>query len=198
MFPDIQPFGSRLNRALSRAIEVRARELAPILNDINRAPMYEGKRTGMSRPKEENEVTPLHEASAELELTDDELATLNPAMMRNKLEGVADQMARQISEMLFKMLGDATAKTGNVVDAKGQPISFEVLMEALSALPVEFDEVSGEPTLSIVISPKQAERVKAMSEEYEQNPEQKRRHQELLAKKREEWRARSSRRRLVG
>ena len=110
----------------------------------------------------------------------------------------AREMARQISTQAFATITEIVDKVGNVVDGGGKPLSPESFLELLSKMQLEFDENGNPKGLTVVIPPSMEERAKETMEMYHQDPELSGRWQELMDKKRKEWRDREAARKLVG
>jgi hypothetical protein len=86
---------------------------------------------------------------------------------------------------------------GNVVNNGGKPFSIDSFFEVMEKIQIEFDEF-GKPNMpTMVVSSEGAERAKEVIQEAENNPDVKKRMDELLAKKKEEYDAEQARRKLV-
>jgi hypothetical protein len=102
-------------------------------------------------------------------------------------------------EMLLRKAGEATERVGNKVDAGGQPFSAELYFQMLETVQIDFDEL-GRPDISgrrMVMHPDQAERVRALMEQWEKDESFQQRYRDIMLKKREDWRDRESNRKLV-
>jgi len=104
---------------------------------------------------------------------------------------IADQRLEQTMRAYFAMVMGVTQRTGNVVDAHGD--AAEGLLAMLEKMDVAFDE-DGTPALQMVVSPADAERVRAQLAAF--TPEQQRRFSDIITRKREAYRASRRRRRL--
>ncbi len=117
-------------------------------------------------------------------------------------ESLAEATALQIQamhEMLLRKASEATERVGNKVDAGGQPFSAELYFQMLETVQIDFDEL-GRPDISgtrMVMHPDQAERVRALMEQWEKDESFQKRYRDIMLKKREEWRDRESNRKLV-
>jgi hypothetical protein len=88
-------------------------------------------------------------------------------------------------------------KTGNVISGKGKPFTFDHFLEALEKMLIDFDE-DGNPFMpSILISPEDWERIKSDFPKWDTDPENKKKIQSIINKKRDEWYDRESHRKLV-
>ena len=135
--------------------------------------------------------------SGALEVNHQDLIERGPIALMEGLEKMAEDFSGQHSKMLFERMKQSTAKTGNVVDAGGQAINPNLLLQMLEKIEIDFRE-DGQPRLpTLVISPEHYERLKEKMLEWEKNEHYKRRFDELIERKRQEWRDRESHRKLV-
>jgi len=117
-------------------------------------------------------------------------------------ESLAKMTALQIQamhEMLLRKSGEAAAKVGNRVDAGGQPFSAELYFKVLETVEIDFDEL-GRPDIAamrMVMHPDQAERVRVLMDQWQEDESFQQRYKEIMLKKRDEWRDRESNRKLV-
>jgi hypothetical protein len=103
----------------------------------------------------------------------------------------ADQMLRQFMTMFFAQVQEATDRVGNLIDAEGDP--FEGFFSALDRMQLIFDD-DGVPRIQMIASPDDEDRIRRALDDA--TPDQMRRLQELLGRKREEFNAARRRRRL--
>jgi hypothetical protein len=72
-----------------------------------------------------------------------------------------------------------------------------MLMDMLETMPIDFDR-SGKPKMpTVVLHPDMFRSIEPKLREWEKDPELRARREAMLARKKEEWRVRESRRRLV-
>jgi len=111
-------------------------------------------------------------------------------------EMILDMVRKQTGFALERMSEDIPDSQS--VDARGKKLDAELILEVLETIQLEFYP-DGRPhelhTFGALFTP---ERLKAVDEEFQRNPELKKRQDELMARKREEWRAREADRKLVG
>jgi hypothetical protein len=117
----------------------------------------------------------------------------------NQTSEAAKSIARQSEGILFSTLDEETKRVGNAIDAKGKPFDANMMWDALEKIDLEFDERSGEPKMpTIVVHPEMMRAIAQKITEWEADPALHKRRIEVLRKKKEEWRDRESRRKLVG
>jgi hypothetical protein len=117
--------------------------------------------------------------------------------MVEKIKEMAQSMAEQQTKMLFSSVSEAVEEVGNVVDAKGQRLSAELILQMLETVQIDFDE-RGNPRLpTLVLNPVQTERLKEQLQRIETEPELRKKRQEIINRQREDWYDRESNRKLV-
>jgi hypothetical protein len=109
-----------------------------------------------------------------------------------------EDLARQQFEGAIAEVGRAVDRIGNTLNMGGEPLCEEHIFRALERIAIEFDE-AGQPRMpTLMTGPLQGERVKEVLGRIESQPHLRRRFDQVLSRKREEWRARESCRKLVG
>jgi len=113
------------------------------------------------------------------------------------IKSAAEEMKKEKARLFFEKMKEVTDRTGNVVDAKGQPFSFELFVDSIKKIWIEFDE-SGRPHMpTMVVSPEIGEKLRVLLPEWKKNPEYKKIIDEIIEAKRKEWNDRESHRKLV-
>lgn len=135
--------------------------------------------------------------SGALEVNHPDLIERGPIALVEGLKKLADELSSQQSQMVFERLNQITAKTGNVVDAGGQAINPDLLLQMLEKIEIDFSE-DGQPRLpTLVVTPKQGEKLREKMPEWEKDEHYNRKFKELIERKRQEWHDRESHRKLV-
>ena len=69
------------------------------------------------------------------------------------LDATATDGLKQVMPKFFERIGELTNAVGNTVDARGQPLTFELLLQGFERVQVDFDE-EGNPILpKLVVGP---------------------------------------------
>lgn len=186
-----------IDAALTRFIMRVADEYAPIMNEIQTYQIFEGDKTVMIRENGDIEETKIHEAGTEQEIPNETILYGSLQKLADAFRPVGESMANDKERMMFKAMNEVTKKTGNVVDGKGRPFSHELLLEVLERIQIDFDENERPKMPTMVVSPSLGERIQKLMKEQEK-PEIQRRFDEVLSKKKVEWREREADRTLVG
>lgn len=194
-FPSVkQDLADRLDEFLRRRVQ---QHLGP-LGQAQRVTLFEGDEQVIVRPSGEVDATKFEKFSTSLTLADQEIIEMTLDDLLAKLDAVAKEMASQQARSFYSTISDAVEKVGNVVDSGGEPISGRTVLESLSTLHIDFNR-DGTPRMpSFHAAPDLAKDLKRAYEELEESPELQGEYEQMITDKREEWRAREARRRLVG
>lgn len=111
-------------------------------------------------------------------------------------EMILDMVRKQTGFALERLSEDIPESQG--VDAKGKKLDAELILQMLETIQLEFYPDGRPHVLHVVGGLFSPERLKAVDEEFQNNPELQKRHDDLIARKREEWRDREASRKLVG
>jgi hypothetical protein len=114
--------------------------------------------------------------------------------IRGQMCALATDLASHLERALFEAVDKATKEVGNQIDTKGRPITLELYLDSLEMVDIDFDYF-GMPQLPLLVGP--GERLKAEFKRFTTSASLRARAESILIKKREEWRDRESRRRLV-
>ena len=139
----------------------------------------------------------MEEVAVPIEVKIEEIPDLVGDKLFAKLDAIAEEAARQVSRITFHKMDEVTREADMTVDAAGSPPTKEIWLEMFQKMQIDFDEKTGKPELTMIMHPVMAEAMKKLWSEWENDPLFMKRYNELLAQKREEWRDRESRRKLV-
>jgi hypothetical protein len=203
MLPDYPTAKEQMSQRIMQILRRRtARHRGEALNEIAYTRIHEGNESSMRRDTGAVEKTGFHEASAELQINLEEVQNWTLGDILRHLDQIAKSIGEQQARHFFEELHNVTDKTGNVVNANGEKFSPELLLQVLDKMWIEFNE-DGTPQLpSMIVSPSMFDSIQASKEEFASHPEFERewtkRFNDLIARKREEWRAREANRNLAG
>lgn len=125
---------------------------------------------------------------------------LSPDEVRRLVDGAAEELGRQKAKLFYEKVDQVTEEAGQVVRAGGEQSIAEAFLEMLSKMVLPFDAFGNLDIGQIVLvcHPDTAPTLAEAQAEIQRNPELKRRHDAILAERKEHWRAEETRRRLVG
>jgi hypothetical protein len=137
------------------------------------------------------------EIAVPIEVKIDEIPGLTAEKVSERLDAIAEDVARQTSQIFYRMLDETTHNAGTAIDAGGQPPSKDVWLEMFQRMEMSFDPKTGKPEIVFITHPVMAEVWRKSWTEWEKDPAFMKQYREILAAKREAWRDRESRRKLV-
>lgn len=139
------------------------------------------------------------EMRAPVQVRFDEIPDLVGNVLLQKLDAIADDIARQISHLGYRRLDEAAQLAGTAIDAGGKPFTQELFLTSEDAREMDFDPKTGkaDPDVIYLAHPDTAESMHCLWQEWKNDGAFMRRVAEIRARKREEWRDRESRRKLV-
>jgi len=169
----------------------------PLFSGIRVEHHFEGSRMSYKTVDGEPNETEYQAASSEFQVKREDVIAKGAMAYVENLRDAAEEMKRQKAGYFFEKMKEVTDKTGNVVNGKGHPFSFELFVESIKKIWIDFDE-DGKPIMpTMVVSPELGEKLRVILPEWEKNPEYKKTIDDVIDKKRKEWNDRESHRKLV-
>lgn len=107
------------------------------------------------------------------------------------------EMGHLMMRDVFDMVAKTTEKTGNAIDAGGRPFSFDLLIAALDKVELDFGSDGKARFPTLVLNPQAYADVQKKMAEWDKDPSCQSRLEDVIRRKREEFREREARRRLV-
>jgi|SRR5712664_1239202 len=197
MLPDFPLVKAQLERNLLLWALQQIPQIAPLLGEIRTFHQHEGKSGKLARVDESTDEIKYAPHQFGFTLTRDEMRRTDLPVLFAKLKELAERMAEAQETLMFARIGEAVEAVGNTVDAGGdfQP---KHLFEMIEKMQMDFDPETGEPTGHILtMHPDTLKKVAPKIKEWEKDPAVTAEYERILAKKREEWRVREDRRKLV-
>lgn len=197
VLPDFPKLRIELSRQLRSDFRRQTHHQAPLVAEIQPVVQHEG--SGGTYEREDGEVkriTP-KQTSVPLEWTigSDPSFAYNDAL--KIINDAAVKMAREQTRSLFTAVDEAVNEVGNALDAKGQPISAELILNMWEKMHFDFDKLGKPQMPTMVFNPVQEERIKREFERLDNEPQLVKRHNEIMNIKLADWYDRESRRKLV-
>jgi hypothetical protein len=199
LLPDYLQLKNDIRAVLDRFLRRRAHQhLGGGLNEVPRTTIHEGHTSSIVRASGKRDVTEMFEVSATFELKRDEVPDLSPGELLTKLDSVAKEMGEKQAKQFLSSLSDQIDRAGNTLEAKGEKMSAALLLKLLETIDIDFDENGVAQLPSMLIPPSLGPAAEAANRAMFEDPDVIRQRDRIIAKKREEWRAREADRRLVG
>lgn len=196
MLPDYPKIKKYLEKKFTDAIK-REIQKDPLLSSLRVRIVNEGNAVVSSSIEGFSERIEYKKISAKFEIKNEEIIEKGPNVYFSRVKQIAEEIGGQQSQMFIKKMDEVTQRTGNVVNAKARPLSPQLILEALEKIAIDFDEHGNPIFPSLVVSPQQYEKIKEEIPKWESDPDLRKKHTELMEKKRKEWLDRESNRKLV-
>jgi len=143
--------------------------------------------------------TKFHKVEAEIKIGRMPLAEFTEAELLRQLNELAAQYAKAFSENFYSDMDRITAETGNVVDAKGQPLSTDHILEMIQKTDHDFDPDGNWRAPTILLGSVAMEKMlKLIKEGGVESEEFNQALKRILEKKRDDYRSREADRILAG
>jgi len=199
VLPDLPKLKADIAQVFHVIFKNRVNTYLGFVGEVPRYIIKEGSNPVTVRPDASRDETILQAASAETIFKHEEIPHLSVEQRIARIDDAAREMATQISSHAFATINEAVDRVGNIVDAKGKPLSAEAVFDILDKIQLEFeDDGVKHKEITVVIPPAMTDLVKEILEQIHQDPTLSNRYKELINKKRVEWRAREASRKLVG
>jgi len=196
MLPDF----AHLKGTIRKAFDQRMRRLVrqdPLLSMIKERRIHEGDRWAVRRGDGTFDESGPHEICDRYPIDATAVKEKGLSAILPSQEAAAERVRHQQEGVLFDRMKTVIEETGNVVDAGGQPFSFELFLNLLRKVDIDFDE-NGKPHMpALVVSPEMGAIIANQIPEWQQNEAKLADFEGVLQKKKEEWLARESLRKLA-
>jgi len=198
MLPDYPYLKEKLHKLfISQIKAAHSRYMIPF-SDSPKTFIHEGNKIILVREDGSIEDLEIKETKSNIEINLKKVETMPFDTMLIKADTIAQEMAMQQSKVVFEELDKGIKKVGNFIDAKGKPFSIDLYFQMLEKMLLDFNE-DGNPNLPTIIAGEKA--FKSISEVLSKSdidPTYIKTFDEIISRKREEWRVRESNRKLVG
>lgn len=170
-----------------------------LLKKIRKIILHEGRKYVLVREDGSmNEIT-LKKAEVKLTILNEYITAGNQEKISEIVSEAAEELKNKITKGVYDSISDTIDSSGNVINVKGMPLNPDHIYELFEKIQLDFDKNGNiQDGFEIHCHPDSKEAMMRVSREIESDPIQKQRFDELLARKREEWRVRESNRKLVG
>lgn len=163
----------------------------PILKEIQSCKTI---HTGGFRYKNEKRelLTPLNQFSITIEFAVEDIVNYNIEKFSESIYKLTYAIIENMHKMIFDNLTIITDFTGNVINGKGKPFSFDLYLDMLKKTEIRFDD-NGNPILpSIVAGHELSEKINNIK----MTKEQEERRNQIIDTKRNQYYAKKCNRRL--
>lgn len=192
-FPETKNLFSRFFRTYMRR---KFREVSPF-SVLQTRHLHEGRAMRIIRADQSESTSGMEQLSAHLEIKFDEIENLTLQKAIEKHDAMVVDLVRKQTHFIRERMTSEIPES-QTLDAKGRKFDAQLLIEMLEKIQIEFYPDGRPHELFVDSSLFTPERMAAVEKEIESNPELKRRFDEMMERKKEEWRAREADRKLVG
>lgn len=195
MLPDFPKTKEKMHKIWNFYLAQRVYFHLGILNQAVRYTNPEGSRWRLQQEDGSDTEEDYQEVESTFSINNSDIPDLTPDEIATYLDNMAQDIANQISQTFFKAIfSDERLKS---IHSAEHPFDDETFLEALNAMLISFDP-TGKPNMpSLVVSPQIGDSIKQQLVDWETDPGMQRKVDEILVRKREEWRAREASRKLV-
>ena len=192
-FPETKRLFSRFFRTYMRR---KVREVSPY-GAVQTRYLHEGRTMKITRADQSESTSGMEQLSVHLEIKFDEIESLTLQKAIEKHDAMIADMVQKQTHFVRERMSSEIPES-QTLNAKGRKFDAQVVIEMLEKMQIDFYP-DGTPHEIFVDGPLfTPERMAAVDKEFESNPELKRKFDEMMEKKKEEWRAREADRKLVG
>ncbi|MGH9342421.1 MAG: hypothetical protein ACRD19_01455 [Terriglobia bacterium] len=196
MLPDFPSVKSEIQNIILAKLSQLVRYGDPAFSGVKRFVQHEGQQMRYEQLGGTTVQEGFEEIGTHFEVLIGDVPTLVGEKLDAKLNEIAQELISRSAKVFFRKMEDSCQKAGTAMDAGGNPISPEMLLQMWSAVQLEF-RPDGKPAQTFVIHPDMFPAVKKAMEQIENDPELKRRHNAIIDRQRQAWAARESNRKLV-
>jgi len=158
---------------------------------------FEGDKMITEDKSGEVDSSPFKEITVDQVVVRQDVITKGIYAFIESINEVAERFKKEKAMLMFSKLNEVAEKNGMTVDGKHKPFSFDLFIEMLDKMQIDFDD-NGEARMpTVVVNPSLAAVIKEKLPQWDSNIEYKKRMDDLKKRKKEEWDVRESSRKLV-
>ncbi len=196
MLPDFPETKRLFTRFFTTYMDKRMRQISPF-GMIEPRRIFEGRRMRVTRSDDTSSESDFIRQSAVMEIKTSEIQDLTFEKVLEKFNAMIVEMAAGQANLIRTRLAEEIPESQSV-DGRGRKFDAQMVIEMYDRIQVDFHP-DGTPHEIFIDGPIWTrERLAAIDNEFNENPDLKRKFDEMMAKKKEEWIARESDRKLVG
>jgi hypothetical protein len=196
MLPDFPKIKSKLQDYWNQYGEYRLRIHSQTMNIGSSHRNYEGNQWTVQREDGTETTSSYKKAESAIKIHFDDVPNLTPDKIAAKIDQLTHDMASQVDEQLFQTLMSVGEQTDRVVDGSNRSF-IDNMLHSLESMLISFDKDGAPRMPTAFVSPQMAEQLKDKIPEWNNDPDIDQKYNEIMMRKREEWRDRESSRRLV-
>jgi hypothetical protein len=197
MLPDYPETKRLFERFFQTYMRRKARQVSPFLSAVQVRYIHEGRGMKITRADDTESESKVQQLSAIMQIGFAEIEHLTFEKVIQKFdELVVDMVRKQAGFAMERISEDLPAS--QTVDAKGEPLTPQVMYDLFERIELEYNPDGTIQPLHVVGQLFTPEKMKAMKEQIEADPEMNKKFDDLMRRKKETWLAREADRKLVG
>jgi hypothetical protein len=197
MLPDFPVEKAELSALWLRYLERRLNNFLGFFADLPYFSIHEGNRSRIIGEDGSIDEFDYQTIQSMLSIHPGEVPHLTREKVRERMDSIAQELARKMSKSFYATLDHITEQTGQVVDAGGRRFSKDIFLRGLRSVDLAFDS-QGNPIMpALVMHPHMFGPLRDEVATWEQDAEFSAQMDRIIEQKREKWIARESRRRLT-
>jgi hypothetical protein len=197
MLPDYTKAKSEIRKLIERNFKRRVDAyLGPYAFKEYR--IFEGRNYSTKTDDGKTLTGNLKEFSGTYTIRAEDIKSGDPTNIFQELDTLAKDMAEQQIKMFLGELGRVCHDTGQEFDFEGRKFSTEMFFAAMEGIQIDFDEKGNMNKLMLILGPSLYQRAQEILQEIDTNHDLKKQYNDLVEKKRLDWRDREASRKLVG
>ena len=197
MFPDFLKVKEKLQKMYPyKVAEARSSHMGALTEGSRR--IFEGNKIIVIREDGSIEESNLKKTTVKLQVRPADVETMTLEMTLHKTNEVIEEMAETEAKSVYEQIIKSVNEVGNIVSGDGKPFSMDLFFETLEKISIDFDKAGNPEPLTPVVNSDLWPSVEKVLSQAKADPEDDKRYKEIIERKREEWRARESNRKLVG
>jgi len=190
MLPDFPKMRKLLEEAIHYQIHLRARTKSVISTLVHGITQHEGTQHSYHQEGSGTITQGYEQIASPFTIRFDEVPELIGERLEAKIDALAEDIARQTSDLFYKTMDEVTKKAGTSFDGGGGPITQEIALEM-------HERTQWSPDSVFIAHPVMAEAMSKKWNEWQADAEFMKKFKEIDRRKKEEWRDRESNRKLV-
>jgi len=195
-FPNVKK--SILKKLIIPYVKTRRASYLGVLNQMHGRTIHEGNNSLMIRSDGSEDIMNPKTMSGSYSYNNSNIKNMTPEDVFKKMDNMAEEFSIKMSDNVIDKVGTACEETGNVLNLNNQKFSVIHFFELLEKIEIDFDDDNNPIWPSFLIGKNVDPVIITKELEKIQNDKTlRKRFDEIMNKKREEYNARESNRELV-
>jgi hypothetical protein len=196
MLPDFPSAKNRLKKFWDQYADDQQKRALGYFANMQSHHHYEGDSWVTNREDGSSSESNYKEIEASFQFQNDEIPNLTPSRIAEKLNQVAKEMADQLQKHIFETIMKEMEEVGRVYNSVETELNYDMFLKSIESTMLSFDR-ENKPNFAFFVSPELGEKLKPKLKIWNEDIELKKRFDLVMARKRDEWYARETSRKLV-